>query len=158
MAKFEEIGSFDYRVLNRVFARLLSDKLGLVLVEANGHGQQPEAPFVSLDIISPYIPIDEYFDETDQEAFEAVVSFTSFGLDKSQALQVTQAIRKILTQFDTSLTLNASNIVLVEMMPTNVRSVPETVLDKHMVGFDARLRLRETFTDKTVETIAEVDI
>ena len=102
MAKFEEIGSFDYRVLNRVFARLLSDKLGLVLVEANGHGQQPEAPFVSFDIISPYIPIDEYFDETDQEAFEAVVSFTSFGLDKSQALQVTQAIRKILTQFDTS--------------------------------------------------------
>jgi hypothetical protein len=43
-------------------------------------------------------------------------------------------------------------------MPTNIRSIPEQVFDKHMVGFDVRLRLQETYTDDTIDPINDVEV
>ncbi|WP_419154630.1 LIC_12616 family protein [Weissella bombi] len=158
MTKLDEINSFDYAKLNKVFSSIAMDHLGLVLTEANGGGKQPEGTFISFDIISPYIPIDEYFDVTQEEAFESVVSFTLFDISKTNALFAAQALRKTLTQFDVDIQLRHQGIIIAEIMPTNVRSIPEQVFDKHMVGFDVRLRLQETYTDDTINIIDDVEI
>lgn len=158
MSKLDEINSFDYSKLNKVFSSIAADKLELVLTEANGGGHQPEGTFISFDIISPYIPIDEYFDVTQKEAFEAVVSFTLFDISKTNALFAAQALRKTLTQFDVDIQLRQQGIIIAEIMPTNIRSIPEQVFDKHMVGFDVRLRLQETYTDDTIDPINDVEV
>lgn len=158
MATFNDVNSYDYRKLSKLFAGITKDMLGLTLIASNVQGNQPEAPFVVFDIVSPYIPIDEFLDITEEEAFEAVVSFTVFDDNKLDALRVAQALRKTLTQFDVDLQLRASDVILVELMPTNVRSVPDNVQEAHMVGFDVRLRLTETYTDSTVEVIEDVEV
>lgn len=158
MSKLDEINSFDYSKLNKVFSSIARDHLGLVLTEANGGGKQPEGTFISFDIISPYIPIDEFFDVTQEEAFETVVSFTLFDISKTNALFAAQALRKTLTQFDVDIQLRQQGIIIAEIMPTNIRSIPEQVFDKHMVGFDVRLRLQETYTDGTIDSISDVEI
>ena len=81
-----------------------------------------------------------------------------FDDNKFDALRVAQALRKTLTQFDVDLQLRASDVILVELMPTNVRSVPDNVQEAHMVGFDVRLRLNETYTDSSVEVIEDVEV
>ncbi|MGO3468410.1 MAG: phage neck terminator protein [Weissella hellenica] len=158
MSKLDEINSFDYSKLNKVFSSIAMDHLGLVLTEANGGGKQPEGTFISFDIISPYIPIDEFFDVTQEEAFETVVSFTLFDISKTNALFAAQALRKTLTQFDVDIQLRQQGIIIAEIMPTNIRAIPEQVFDKHMVGFDVRLRLQETYTDGTIDSISDVEI
>ncbi|WP_165206710.1 hypothetical protein [Weissella sagaensis] len=158
MSKLDEINSFDYSKLNKVFSSIAMDHLGLILTEANGGGKQPEGTFISFDIISPYIPIDEFFDVTQEEAFETVVSFTLFDISKTNALFAAQALRKTLTQFDVDIQLRQQGIIIAEIMPTNIRSIPEQVFDKHMVGFDVRLRLQETYTDGTIDSISDVEI
>ncbi|MBU7568209.1 phage neck terminator protein [Weissella sagaensis] len=158
MSKLDEINSFDYSKLNKVFSSIAMDHLGLVLTEVNGGGKQPEGTFISFDIISPYIPIDEFFDVTQEEAFETVVSFTLFDISKTNALFAAQALRKTLTQFDVDIQLRQQGIIIAEIMPTNIRSIPEQVFDKHMVGFDVRLRLQETYTDGTIDSISDVEI
>ena len=158
MTKFNEINSFDYAKLNKAFSEISSVYLGLTLIESGGVGNRPEAPFIVFDIISPYIPIDTFFDESDEECFEAIVSFTSYSETKNEALRITQALRKIINQFDVDLKLRKLNIVIAEIMPTNVRSIQEAVLDKFMVGFDVRLRLRETYSDPSIEIIKDVEL
>lgn len=158
MSKLDEINSFDYSKLNKVFSSIAMDHLGLILTEANGGGKQPEGTFISFDIISPYIPIDEFFDVTQEEAFETVVSFTLFYISKTNALFAAQALRKTLTQFDVDIQLRQQGIIIAEIMPTNIRSIPEQVFDEHMVGFDVRLRLQETYTDGTIDSISDVEI
>ncbi|MCM6765678.1 phage neck terminator protein [Weissella paramesenteroides] len=158
MSKLDEINSFDYSKLNKVFSSIAAEKLELVLTEANGGGHQPKGTFISFDIISPYIPIDEYFDVTQKEAFEAVVSFTLFDISKTNTLFAAQAWRKTLTQFDVDIQLRQQGIIIAEIMPTNIRSIPEQVFNKHMVGFDVRLRLQETYTDDTIDPINDVQV
>lgn len=158
MSKLDEINSFDYSKLNKVFSSIAADQLDLVLTEANGGGHQPKGTFISFDIISPYIPIDEYFDVTQKEAFEAVVSFTLFDISKTNALFAAQAWRKTLTQFDVDIQLRQQGIIIAEIIPTNIRSIPEQVFNKHMVGFDVRLRLQETYTDDTIDPINDVQV
>lgn len=95
---------------------------------------------------------------TQEEAFETVVSFTLFDISKTNALFAAQALRKTLTQFDVDIQLRQQGIIIAEIMPTNIRSIPEQVFDKHMVGFDVRLRLQETYTDGTIDSISDVEI
>lgn len=152
------MASFDYSMLNKQFAKIVSERLGLTLVELNGGGKQPEGTFVAFDIISPYIPIDEYFDLDDEQAFEAVVSFTVFDIKKTNALKMAQQLRRVLTQFDVALELNDNSVIVVEIMPTNIRSIVEDVVDKHMVGFDVRLRLLDNYKDETIDQIDLVNL
>lgn len=149
--------TFDYSTLNKQFAKIASERLGLTLVELNGGGKQPEGSFVAFDIISPYIPIDEYFDIEDEQAFEAVVSFTVFDVKKTTALRLAHQLRRTLTQFDVELELRDNNTIIVEIMPTNIRSIIEDVVDKHMVGFDVRLRLLDVYQDDTIDPIDKVN-
>ena len=152
------IQTYDYSVLYKVFSTIIKDTQGLTMIELGGSGQIPAAPFVVFDIISPRIDIYEHYDVTERVPFEAVVSFTHYALKKLEALNLSENLRN---QFvtDASLTqLRQADIVIAEVMPTNIRSIQNSTADKFMVGFDMRLRLRDPFVDEQMPQIDSVDV
>lgn len=145
--------SYDYSTLYKTFSRLIKSRLNLIMIELNGNGKPPEAPFVAFDIISPKIPLG--FLEDDR-AFECVVSFTVYAKKKLEALQLSNLLRSIIADRDSQDIFDKNNIVLVERMPIQARYVEETNNYAYMYGFDMRLRLWETFADEHGGLIEQV--
>jgi hypothetical protein len=148
---------YDYDNLYKVFADMLQSKVNLTMIDLNDKGVQPSAPFVAFDIISPYLPLN-WLEDDGANAFEAVVSFTVYGRTKVSALNAAERWRNQLKSFRTHIELSDANIVLVEIMQTQIRSVAETTQSAFMVGFDVRLRLQEPFEDSDVDTIENIEI
>lgn len=136
--------SYDYSILYRTFSRLIKNRLNLTMIELNGNGKPPEAPFVAFDIISPKIPLG--FLEDDR-AFECVVSFTVYAKRKLDALTISNNLRSVMGDTQSRDIFNSNNIVLVERMATQARYVEESNVYAYMYGFDMRLRLWETYMD-----------
>lgn len=149
--------TFDYSVLYKSFANIISEQQRLTMIEAGGVGQQPESPFVIFDIISPHINIYDDHDINEHEIFEAVVSFTLFSYTKLQALNLAETLRKLMYSDSTRDILRQREIIIAEVMPTNIRSIQNKDNDKFMVGFDMRLRLRDPFGDD-IPTVGSVEI
>lgn len=137
--------SYDYSILYKTFSRLIKSRLNLVMIELDGNGKPPEAPFVAFDIISPKIPL--CFLEDDR-AFECVVSFTVYAKKKLEALQLSNLLRSVIADRDSRDIFEKNDIVLVERMPIQARYVEETNNYAYMYGFDMKLRLWETFVDE----------
>lgn len=87
--------AYDYTKLYTLFARMIKAKMGLTMIELNGNGKQPSAPFVAFDIVSPRIPITWLEDE---DAFECVVSFTVYAKSKVQAMTLCDQLRDMLAR------------------------------------------------------------
>ena len=150
------MGSYDYSTLYRVFSELIKQGTGLIMIELNGGGEQPEPPFCVFDIISPFIPLN-YLEDDASNAFESVVSFTIYDVSKVAALNRANELRKLLDRINSLDAFQANKIVLVEKMPTQIRYVQEPNQIIKMVGFDVRLRLTESIIDD-VEAIKEIKI
>lgn len=139
------VTSYDYSILYKTFSRLIKNRLNLTMIELNGNGKPPEAPFVAFDLIAPKIPLN--FLE-DSDAFECVVSFTVYAKRKLEALQLSNTLRSMMGDTETKDILDKNTIVMVERMPIQARYVEETNTYAYMFGFDMRLRLWETYADK----------
>ncbi|WP_425508991.1 phage neck terminator protein [Weissella coleopterorum] len=87
----------------------------------------------------------------EHEIFEAVVSFTLFSYTKLQALNLAENLRKLMYSDTAREDLRKQEIIIVEVMPTNIRSIQSKDNDKFMVGFDMRLRLRDPYGDDIPE-------
>ena len=146
--------SYDYSILYKTFSQLIKDRLNLIMIELNGNGKPPEAPFVAFDIISPKIPLN--FLE-DSNAFECVVSFTVYAKRKLDALQLSNTLRSMMGDTETKDILDKNTIVMVERMPIQARYVEETNTYAYMFGFDMKLRLFETYVDKHDGLIEHVE-
>ena len=150
------MASYDYLSLQATFANLVSEQLGMILIELNTNGKQLPNDFIAFDIISPYITID--VDILEQETFESIVSFTAYSRDKIKALNTAQKLRKTLSAFIVRENLRTKDIIVVDIMNTQSRAVVETDMYAYMVGFDTRLRLRETFVDDTIQTVKTIEV
>lgn len=139
--------TFDYGVLYKSFSKIIKEQQELTMIEAGGVGQQPKPPFVIFDVISPHINIYDDHDVNERELFEAVVSFTLFSYTKLQALNLAENLRKLMYSDNSRSLLRKQEVIIVEVMPTNIRSIQNEDNDKFMVGFDMRLRLRDPFED-----------
>lgn len=150
-------GAYDYEILYTTFASQVETYLDLVMIELNGPGVQPQGPFLAFDIISPYIA-SNYLEDDGTKAFECVVSFTVYDKSKVKAITIADAWRSALKTFRMRMELNAVPIVIVQIMNTQIRSVPETTESATMVGFDVRLRLQETFDDTDIDEIKDINL
>lgn len=139
--------TFDYSVLYKSFSKIIKEQQELTMIEAGGVGQQPDPPFVIFDIISPHINIYDDHDVNERELFESVVSFTLFSYTKLQVLNLAENLRKLMYSDNARSLLRKQEVIIVEVMPTNIRSIQNENNDKFMVGFDMRLRLRDPFED-----------
>jgi hypothetical protein len=140
--------AYNYTKLYTLFARMIKAKMGLTMIELNGNGKQPAAPFVAFDIVSPRIPITWLEDE---DAFECVVSFTVYAKSKVQAMTLCDQLRDMLGKTSARDQYDAAGVVLVERTASQVRYVEETETYAYMVGFDARLRIADVKTDDVGE-------
>lgn len=143
--------TFDYGILYKTFSKIIQEQQRLIMIEAGGVGQQPNPPFVIFDVISPHINIYDDHDINEHEIFEAVVSFTLFSYTKLQALNLAENLRKLMYSDTAREDLRKQEIIIVEVMPTNIRSIQSKDNDKFMVGFDMRLRLRDPYGDDIPE-------
>lgn len=146
--------SYDYTVLYKVFSRLIKSKLDLTMIELNGNGKMPPAPFVAFDIISPKIP-NNYLE--DDRQFEAVVSFTIYAKTKLEALNLCNELRAVMGDITSRDIFARNDIVVVERMNVQPRYVEETNNYAFMFGFDVRLRLWETYQNSDSGTIEHVE-
>lgn len=148
--------TYDYGVLYKAFSHLIADKCQLTMIELNGNGKQPPAPFVAFDIISPYIP-NNFLEDDSTKAFEAVVSFTVYAQSKIQALNVANQMRQMFGDSLNQIKLAEDNIVIVERMPTQIRSTNEATQTSFLSGFDMRLRLQAPY-ESEIEEINNINI
>lgn len=132
---------YDYGKLYTFFAKVVSEKTKLILADLNGDGLKPQMPFVSFDVISPYIRLNWQEDDSAQE-FEAVISLTAIDDDKQSALNTALSLRSCFDAVGVQDELRSANIILVERMDMQIRSVPDVNHTTKMVGFDLRLRLQ----------------
>ncbi|QIL50112.1 hypothetical protein G7084_01505 [Weissella coleopterorum] len=79
------------------------------------------------------------------------MSFTLFSYTKLQALNLAENLRKLMYSDTAREDLRKQEIIIVEVMPTNIRSIQSKDNDKFMVGFDMRLRLRDPYGDDIPE-------
>ncbi len=150
------VKTYDYDVLYSTFSSIITSTQNLTMIELGGAGKIPPAPFVVFDIISPHINIYEHYDVTERVPFEAVVSFTHYALSKVSALSLAENLRMQLTADAVQKTMRDNEIVVVEIMPTQIRSIQDPTADKFMAGFDVRLRLREPYVDETLGVIEDI--
>lgn len=147
------MATYDYTNFYKLFAPMIKQRTDLQMIELNTNGKMPAPPFVTFDIVSPYIP--SGFLE-DNRYFEAVVSFTVYAKQKLDALNRAEELRNILGDQTARDAAEKLDIIIVERMPLQVRSVQETTNFAYMNGFD--VRLRTSYSEEVKGEISGVQI
>lgn len=149
--------SFDYRVFINGLAAAVKERFGLILIESNSGGDQPDYPFLTYTITSPYLPVTT--DITDDEQFEMVVSFTYHSRSSLDALNATGSINKFFRSMSTRVDLAKRNIVIVSVSNAGSRDNLISVEYERVAGFDVRFRVKDTYSDtEGIDTINNVEI
>lgn len=125
------------------------------MIDLNANGKAPAPPYVAIDIISPKLP--QSFLEEDG-VFEAILSFTVYDKSKLDCLIKANELREKFGDQLTEDELAKQNIVLVERMEMQLRSVAETNAYAYMAGFDCRLRLQESYANEGAGEILDIKL
>lgn len=137
------VPSYDYGLLYKLTNDVCT-KCGLEMIELNGQGPEPKPPFVAFDIISPHIPLN-YLEDDRHRVFETVLSLTVYDLDQLTAMNAADGLRRYLGTQEVETTFYKQEVVLVERMPLQKRSIQNVNTTAAMVGFDFRLRVPEPY-------------
>lgn len=149
--------SFDYRVFINGLAAAVKERFGLILIESNSGGDQPDYPFLTYTITSPYLPVTT--DITDDEQFEMVVSFTYHSRSSLDALNATGSINKFFRSMSTRVDLAKKNTVVVSVSNAGSRDNLVSVEYERVAGFDVRFRVKDMYSDtEGIDTINNVEI
>lgn len=147
---------FDYRVFIDKIALLLKANFGLTLIESYSSGEQPEHPFVTYTITSPYISVSQ--DVIEDETFEMVVSFSTHTKSTLDALNTSGSINKWFRSDVTRLTLAKDKVVVVKVTNSGSRDNFVSVEYERLAGFDVRFRVMDQYVGEAIEDISNVQI
>ncbi|MGH2161944.1 phage neck terminator protein, partial [Enterococcus faecalis] len=111
--------SYNYGLLANKLIEVVQKGTGCQLIESSTAGPQPDKPFFSYEVISPYIPVT--IDVTDNEVFELVVSIKCHTDSSIQALNLSEQLRKYLNSFSVKVGLQNSRIILVKTTQSKKR-------------------------------------
>ena len=149
-------GVFDYSNLAKLLIDCLEKNLKLPMIESNSTGPQPDAPFVTYTVTSPYIAITS--DVIEKEVFECVLSLTIHHSSKLAALSLSERLRKLFHQKGIRLDFSTKDVVIVSTTRTQSRDNFISYDYERLAGFDLRLRVKDSFVDDTIETIENIEI
>lgn len=141
-------GAFSYELLADELIAIIKKSTGLQLIESSTAGPQPDKPFFSYEVISPYIPVT--IDVTDNEVFELVVSIKCHTDSSIQALNLSEQLRKYLNSFSVKVGLQNSRITLVKTTQSKKRDNFISIDYERLAGFDARFRVQDSYVDNAV--------
>lgn len=151
------MNSFDYRVqLVRPLVQFVQKELGCLLIESNSSGKQPDYPFLTYTITSPFIKIG--FEDAEDEPFEAVISLTVHDDSSLDALNLATKLRKSFTTEKSLRKFGNLDIVIVTMTPSAPRDTMITIDYERLAGFDLRVRLRDSFEDDSTEPLENITL
>lgn len=147
--------SYDYRQLANNLAQAINMATNCVLIESNSVGDQPQYPFATYTITSPYIAITR--DITDNECFEVVVSLTFHGDSGLDVLNLASRTNKWFRSFKGQCFLEGNGIIVVSVGATGSRDTFFTVDYERVAGLDIKLRVQDDYVDE-IETIDSIVI
>ncbi|EPF4505832.1 phage neck terminator protein [Enterococcus faecalis] len=140
--------SYNYGLLANKLIEVVQKGTGCQLIEGGTAGPQPDKPFFSYEVISPYIPVT--IDVTDNEVFELVVSIKCHTDSSIQALNLSEQLRKHLNGFSVKVDLQNSKIALVSTTQSKKRDNFISIDYERLAGFDARFRVQDSYVDNAV--------
>lgn len=140
----------------------LSKYVNEMVIQAETVGNQPEYPFIAIKQISPAIGVGQPAiftgdgTQTIKQDYEMVLSVTCYGSTIENAADLAMKARDYFIGKGT-IELSDENIAIVEVLATNNRDVFLTVEYERRIGFDLRLRVRDTET-YSIEIIEQVTL
>lgn len=141
-------GAFDYGILADELISIVKQATGCQLIESSTTGSQPEKPFFSYEVISPYIPVT--IDVIDNEVFELVVSIKCHTDSSIRGLNLAEKLRKYINGFSVKINLQNSQIALVSTTRSQKRDNFISIEYERLAGFDARFRVQDSYVDNAV--------
>lgn len=140
----------------------LTEYINQLVIQAETIGEQPKYPFVAIKQTSPAIGVGQPAiftsdgTQTIEQDYEMVLSITCYGATIESAADLASKARNYFLGKGT-IDLSDANIAIVDVLATINRDVFLTVDYERRVGFDVRLRLRDTET-YAIDVIEKVTI
>lgn len=139
--------------------------MDMLVVQQSSIGDQPEYPFITYTVTSPYLQLgqpERYTQEIDgsivtrsKEHYEQVYSFTIASKDEDEAMdKCLQAIQYF--KFYGTQDLADQNIVIVKISSISARDNMITIDYERRYGFDVRIRVAYEETMLTTDTIDNI--
>ncbi len=147
--------TYDYGVLAEALIRIVKVATEKELIEDATTGPQPDRPFFSYSISSPYLPIT--VDIVDNEQFELVVSLKCHTDSTIESLNLATKLRKYLNSFKGKLLLKDLDMILVSITKVDKRDNFISIEYERLSGFDVRFRVRDSYVDD-VQEIENIEI
>ncbi|WP_100488557.1 LIC_12616 family protein [Sporolactobacillus pectinivorans] len=148
----------DYKAINTALINVIQNKFGHPVIVSNGTGPQPDYPFCTFNVITPYIPIGTGNNQPESltETVEAVISFTWHAQKHADALNLAVQTAVMLKSASVRQILGDQGIVIVSVTNASARDTFLTVDTERNAGFDLRIRVVNVYEDVDVETIDTV--
>lgn len=140
---------YDYGILAENLIEMIKIATGKELIEDATTGPQPDRPFFSYSIPSPYLPVT--VDIINNEQFELVVSIKCHTDSTIEGLNLATRLRKYLASFEGNLLLKGKDMILVSITKVGKRDNFISVEYERLSGFDVRFRVRDTYIDEVQE-------
>ncbi|MBC9789538.1 hypothetical protein GLO25_14125 [Carnobacterium maltaromaticum] len=148
-------GKYDYKHLADTLINVVASTSNLKMIESNSSGPQPDYPFWTYTIISPYLSITS--DIVTGEQFEVVISLTCHAMSSLEVLNQAMNLNKDFRSFEILNYLKQTGITLVELSNTTKRDNFISIDYERLSGFDMRLRVRDSYVDD-VEMIDNIEL
>lgn len=149
--------SYDYRLfIDEVAKEIAKASNNKPLIESNSSGDQPDFPFCTYTIISPYLPITQ--DIVENELFEVVVSFIWHDTSGLDVLNMATKTNKHFRSFECSEALAEQGIAVVKTTNSGQRDNFISFDYERLAGFDVRFRVRDKYVEEGKGTITDVNI
>ncbi|EST12046.1 phage neck terminator protein [Sporolactobacillus laevolacticus] len=148
----------DYTMINSTLISVIQSRIGHPVIVANGTGPQPDYPFCTFSVITPYLPIGRGEQDPDQltEHVEAVISFTWHAKRHNEVLNLSIQTASLLKLVSSRQILSDQGIVIVSISNATVRDTFLTVDTERSAGFDLRIRVANVYEDSGTEIIERV--
>ncbi|MEH2977201.1 LIC_12616 family protein [Bacillus amyloliquefaciens] len=143
----------DYNSIIRTVLRMIKEKTGHVVIEANGTGKQPEYPFCTYTVTSPYLPQHRGVEEQGvlTEDIELVFSFTWISNSHIEVISLAQETASYFKTADARQTLHDNGMAWVRNDGFGNRDTFITIDTERRHGFDMRLRTRSAYGETQAE-------
>ncbi|QKJ39622.1 hypothetical protein HRJ37_05410 [Bacillus altitudinis] len=150
----------DYESIISTVIGVIRDSTGHKVIMENGTGKQPDYPFCTYTITSPYIPQHRGIIEGDAitEDVDIFFSFTWISDDAIEVISLTQQTATLLKTMKAKQVLYDKGIAFIKAEGTGNRDTFLSIGNERRHGFDARFRIRVTHNGAESEYFDSVTI
>lgn len=150
----------DYELIIRTLIQhIKSINSGVTVIESGDTGDQPDYPFVTYTITSPYIPSAKAISvEKTTEDIDVVISLTWVDLNSFKAMSLAQQTASSFNQQATIQKFDDKALTIVRVGNASGRDNFISIEVERRSGFDLRLRTRITTLNAGFDQIENIGV